>query len=162
MLLSTKTLGGILMSDEYERYEIECERIRESNGKLLDDFATWLQQSGLSRKTIDKHTENVDFYINEFLLYEDAEEPQEGIHRIGMYLGYWFIKKAMWSSSSSIKSSAASLSKFYAFLHERGLVTQDDLDMLKETIKEEMPEWLATLARYDDSSITDMEEVWGL
>jgi hypothetical protein len=56
------------MSDDYEQYEIECERIRESNGKLLDDFAIWLQQSGLSSKTIDKHTENIDFYINEFLL----------------------------------------------------------------------------------------------
>jgi hypothetical protein len=30
-------------------------------------------------------------------------------------------------------------------------------DSLKETIKEEMPDWLATVARYDDPSITDME-----
>ena len=152
----------MLKTDDYEQYEIECERIRESNGKLLDDFAIWLQQSGLSSKTIDKHTENIDFYINEFLLYEDAEEPQQGVHSISMFLGYWFIRKAMWSSASSIKSNAASLKKFYTFLHERGLVSQDDLDSLKETIKEEMPEWLATLARYDDPSITDMGEVWGL
>ena len=150
------------MSNDYERYEIECERIREANGKLLADFAIWLQQSGLSSKTIAKHTENIDFYINEFLLYEDAEGAQEGVHRIGMFLGYWFIRKAMWSSASSIKSNAASLKKFYTFLHERGLVSQDDLDSLKETIKEEMPEWLATLARYDDPSISDMGEVWGL
>ena len=40
-------------------------------------------------------------------------------------------------------------------------MSQDDLDSLKETIKEEMPEWLAILARYDDPSISDMEEVWG-
>jgi hypothetical protein len=40
------------MSDDYDQYEIECERIRESNGKLLDDFTIWLQQSGLSSKTI--------------------------------------------------------------------------------------------------------------
>ena len=150
------------MSNDYERYEIECERIREANEKLLADFAIWLQQSGLSSKTIDKHTENVDLYINEFLLYEDAEEAPEGVHSIDMFLGYWFIKKAMWSSPSSIKSNAASLKKFYTFLHERGLVSPDDLDSLKETIKEEMPEWLATLARYDNPSITDMGEVWGL
>ena len=56
------------MSNDYEQYELKCEKIRESNGKLLDDFATWLQQSGLSRKTIHKHTENIDFYINAFLL----------------------------------------------------------------------------------------------
>lgn len=150
------------MSHDYEQYEIECERIRDSNGKLLDAFATYLQQSGLSSKTIDKHTENIDFYINEFLLYEDAEEPQEGVHGVSMFLGYWFIKKAMWASASSIKSNAASLIKFYTFLHERELVSQDALDSLKETIKEEMPEWMATLARYDDPSIADMGKVWGL
>jgi len=149
------------MVDDYAQYEIECEKIRESNKGLLDDFSTWLRRSGLSSKTIKKHTENVDFYINEFLLYEDAQEPQEGVHSVGMFLGYWFIKKAMWASAASIKSNAASLKKFYTFLQERGLVSEDDLDLMKETIKEEMPEWLATLARYDDASITDMEEVWG-
>jgi hypothetical protein len=41
-------------------------------------------------------------------------------------------------------------------------VDKEDLDSLKKTIKEEMPEWLATVGRYDDPSITDMEEIWGL
>ena len=34
-----------------------------------------------------------------------------------------------------------------------GLGEKDDLDNLKETIKEGMPEWLATLDRYDDLSV---------
>jgi site-specific recombinase XerD len=150
------------MPDDYEQYEIECERIRESNKELLDDFATWLRESNLTAKTINKHIDNIDFYINEYLLYGDAVEPQEGARSVSMFLGYWFIEKAMWASAASIKSNAASLKKFYAFLHERGLVSRDDLDYLKETIEEEMPEWLATLARYDDPSITDMGKVWGL
>jgi site-specific recombinase XerD len=150
------------MLDDYEQYEIECERIRESNGKLLADFEDWLRESNLVDQTISKHVENIDFYINEYLLYEDAVEPQDGVSDVSMFLGYWFIRKAMWASASSIKSNAASLKKFYTFLHDRGAVSQDDLDSLKETIKEEMPEWLATLARYNDASITDMGEVWGL
>jgi site-specific recombinase XerD len=154
--------GGIPMLDDYEQYEIECERIRESNGKLLADFEDWLRESNLVDQTISKHVENIDFYINEYLLYEDAVEPQDGVSDVSMFLGYWFIRKAMWASASSIKSNAASLKKFYTFLHDRGAVSQDDLDSLKETIKEEMPEWLATLARYNDASITDMGEVWGL
>lgn len=81
----------------------------------VDDFSAWLRRSELSSKTIRKHTENVDFYINEFLLYEDAQEPQEGVHSVGMFLGYWLIKKAMWASAASIKSNAASLKKFYTF-----------------------------------------------
>ena len=150
------------MLNDYEQYEAECERIRESNANLLGDFEDWLQKSGLADKTIRQHVENIDFYINEYLLYEDAVEPQDGIDDVSMFLGYWFIRKAMWASESSIRSNAASLKKFYTFLHERGLVSKDDLDSLKETIKEEMPDWLATLARYNDPSITDMGEVWGL
>ena len=150
------------MVDDYEQYEIECERIRESNEKLLEDFGNWLRRSNLVDKTINRHVEHIDFYINEYLLYEDATEPQDGIFRVSMFLGYWFIRKAMWASRASIKSNAASLKKFYTYLNERGLVNKEDLDALKMTIKEEMPEWLATLDRYDDPSITDMGEVWGL
>jgi site-specific recombinase XerD len=150
------------MLDDYEQYKIECKRIRQSNAELLDDFESWLRKSGLADQTVSKHIDNIDFYINEYLLYEDAVEPQDGVYGVSMFLGYWFIRKAMWASESSIRSNAASLKKFYAFLHERGLVNKEDLDSLKETIKEEMPDWLATLARYDDLSITDMEDVWGL
>ncbi|MGC9348694.1 MAG: recombinase [Anaerolineae bacterium] len=146
----------------YEEYEAECERIRAANAELLDEFSDWLRQSGLSDRTVRKHVRNVDFYINHYLLYDEAVEPQDGARKAGAFLGYWFIRKAMWASESSIRANAASLKKFYRFLHERGVVSKEDLDSLKETIKEEMPEWLATLSRYDDPSIDDLSEVWGL
>ncbi len=126
------------------------------------NLKTGFSKRNLKEKTVNKHTENIDFYINEFLLYDDATEAKDGICEVGMFLGYWFIKKTMWASASSTRSNAASLKKFYSFLYERGMVEKEDLTFLKETIKEEMPEWLATLARYDDPSITDMGEVWGL
>ena len=43
------------MTDDYEKYEIECERIRKQNVKLLDEFALWLQKSNLKDETIKKH-----------------------------------------------------------------------------------------------------------
>ena len=64
--------------DDYEEYEAHCARIRESNEKLLDQFANWLKRSGLASRTIENHVQNIDFYINEFLLYDDVMEPQEG------------------------------------------------------------------------------------
>ncbi len=148
--------------DDYAQYEKDCVRIRTENQELLDEFGNWLQKTNLTEKTIGKHIDNVDFYINEFLLYEDATDAKDGALEIGFFLGYWFIKKAMWASKASIKSNAASLKKFYTFLHKRGDIKKEDLDSLKETIKEEMPEWIATVGRYDDPSITDMGEVWGL
>jgi hypothetical protein len=150
------------MADAYEKYEKECAKIRAENGLVLTAFASWLGSKGLSEKVIEKHVENVDFYINEFLLYDDAERAADGIHGVGMFLGYWFIKKAMWASPSAIKNNAASLKKFYAYMCERGDVSSDDVASLRDTIREGMPEWVATVRRYDDPDITDMGEVWGM
>jgi hypothetical protein len=151
------------MTDDYEKYEKECERIRKDNDKILDEFKKYLiQQNGLKLKTANTHVSNVDFYINEFLLYEDAIEAKEGITEIGMFLGYWFIKKAMWSSPAQIKSNAASLKKFYTFMNVEGKVKRKELDNLKARIKEDMPEWIATMKRYENPTITNMAEVWGL
>ena len=138
--------------NDYEKYEDDCKIIRETNKNLLGEFETWLKSAGLSENTISKHLSNIDFYINEYLLYEDAIEAKDGIQGVSMFLGYWFIKKAMWASQASIKSNAASLKKFYAFLLEKGLIEQEDLIELEETIKDEMPEWIEELNRYDDPS----------
>lgn len=143
--------------DDYEKFEEDCKAVREANKNLLGDFEAQLKSTGLSKKTIDNHISNIDFYINEYLLYEDATEARDGVNAVGMFLGYWFIKKAMWASRSSIKSNATSLNKFYSFMYEKSLIDKDDLSDLKETIKERMPEWLATLERYDDPSV---EDVW--
>ena len=128
--------------EDYEKYEVACKKIRHTNEGLINDFAERMKAEGLSKSTIDKHVYNVAFYINEFLLYEDAVEAREGIHSISMFLGYWFIRKAMWASQASVKSNAASIKKFYALLVEKGLVDEADYVILRETIKEEMPDWL--------------------
>ena len=147
--------------DDYEKYEADCKKIRKTNKRLLAEFETWLKSAGMADKTIRNHLSNVDFYINDYLLYEDAIGAKDGVSEISMFLGYWFIRKAMWASPASIKSNAASLKKFYAFLLEKGLIRDKELTELTETIKEKMPEWLARLKRYDDPSIEDMEDVWG-
>ena len=118
-------------------------KIRKTNSKLLRDFEAWLKTAKLKDNTIKNHVENVDFYINEFLLYEDAVEAKDGALEIGMFLGYWFIKKATWSSPAQIKSNAASLKKFYTYLFEKKMIDKQELIDLKAKIKEDMPEWIA-------------------
>jgi len=54
--------------------------------------------------------------------------------------GFW--------TTASIKGNAASIKKFYTFLAETNLVDKDDLDVLRDTIREEMPAWLAKVKRY--------------
>lgn len=147
--------------DSYEQYESECKSIRKDNRKILTDFKKSLSDKKLSKKTIGKHLSNVDFYINEFLLYEEATEAVDGASEIGMFLGYWFIRKAMWANKTAIKENASSLKKFYRFMSEAGKIPKESLENLKETIKEDMPEWLATMGKYDDPEIEDPEEIWG-
>ena len=148
------------MSRDYEKYEIDCERIRTENKELLQDFTRWLASRGLSEKTIRTHRQNVDFYINHFLLSEDAVEARNGADEVNMFLGFWFIRKTMWASPSAIKSNASSLKKFYTFMYEAGKIEKDDLDLLKDDIREGMPEWLETMDRYDDPNC-DIEDIWG-
>ena len=151
-----------MASKEYEQYEQACKKIEKDNALFLADFEKWLSAKGLAKKTIKRHEENVDFYINTFLLHEEAVPAKDGAGNASYFLGYWFIRKAMWASPASIKQNAASLKKLYTYMHQRGQVDADDLQNLKEAIKEEMSEWVATLERYDDPDITDSEEIWGL
>jgi site-specific recombinase XerD len=157
----TRLCGMREYTMDYEKYKRECKRIREENKTLISGFEIWLSTKGLSPKTIDKHASNVDFFVNEFLLYEEAIEARDGAGEIGRFLGYWFIRKAMWANKTAIKENAASLKKFYQYLYENGNVSEEAFSALKESIKEEMPDWLATMDRYDDPDIEDMEKVWG-
>jgi hypothetical protein len=145
---------------EYEKYEADCKKIISSNKKLLAEFKIWLKSSNFSEKTINDHISNIDFYINEYLLYYEPIEAQDGIGDVSTFLGDWFIRKAMWASKAHIKSNAASITKFYTFLLGKGLVTSNDLNELKSTIKAELPEWIQALRRYDDLGNEDMDDEW--
>ncbi|SDW39114.1 recombinase [Thiocapsa roseopersicina] len=140
---------------DYQAYEDACEKIRAENAILLTEFVAWLKASGLSEKVVKNHHANIDFYINDYLLYEDALEAKDGVDGVSWFLGDWFIRKAMWSSQASIKENAASLKKFYAFMHEKGLVSKDDLVELKQIVKEGMPDWLESMRDYNNAGIDD-------
>lgn len=40
---------------------------------------------------------------------------------------------------------------------ERGLTSPEDLEILQEDIREEMPEWMAELRRFDNLAYSEME-----
>jgi hypothetical protein len=73
-------------------FESACDAVRARNEALLNQFEQWLRDSGLSDKTVLKHLDNVAFYINDFLLQEEPQEPEEGVDQIGWFLGDWFIR----------------------------------------------------------------------
>lgn len=100
---------------DYDQYLEECKKIKERNYLLLDLFKDDLIQSGLKDKTISRHLSNVEFYINEFLLYRDAYPMEEGLNMLDDYLGDFYIRKCLWSTPGNIKSTAASIKKFFEY-----------------------------------------------
>ena len=108
--------------DEYEVYEKECKEIREINEELLELFEKDMMDKNLADKTINRHLSNVNFYINEYMLHEDATPMEDGVRMLDMFLGDFFIRKCMWSTPASIKSTAASIKKFYKCMLDYGKI----------------------------------------
>ena len=135
---------------DYKEYEAACDREREKNQTYLDLFEKDLKAAKLAPKTIRKHLDNVDFYLNEYLLREDVLSMESGTNWVDSFLGYFFIRKCMWSTPSSIKTTAASIKKFYKSMLQHGKIPQEDYDELCEVIKENMDDWCRDCAQYND------------
>ncbi|MCA1766510.1 MAG: hypothetical protein LC633_09770, partial [Desulfobulbaceae bacterium] len=102
---------------------------------------------------------NIEFYINDFLLYEEPLRPGEGVRQIDYFLGSWLIRKAMWASAAAIKENISSLKHFYTFMQKTGQISLDDLVEMKEEIKEGKKEWLDAVKKYDDLG-TGLDDIW--
>lgn len=59
-------------------YDEQVKRIRADNAPIIASFQTWLQQSGLSPKTINHHVRNLEFFT-EYLVYS---EPLKQLDRV--------------------------------------------------------------------------------
>ena len=129
-----------------QEYKKRCEEQRDRNKKLLADFESDLREKGLTNKTISRHLDNVDFYINEYLLREEPYPAEQGVTMINSFLGYFFIYKCMWSTPSTTKTTAASIKKFYKSMFDHGNLQQSDYDFLCSEIREGMPDWQAECA----------------
>ena len=148
------------MTSDYDDYERACQVIRKENQALLKEFFAWMEAQGLSEETISRHFSNAAFYIQEFLLYEQPGRPREGVSSIGMYLGYWFIRKGPIATPGTVRSSATSLVRFYSFLVEKGLVTCEQVDGMRQQIKREMGHWQERARRYNNPAINDPGKIW--
>lgn len=147
------------MTDYYDQLESECEKIQTENHHVVEGFRQYLKAKNLSEKTINKHVSNAEFYINDFLLYEEPLQPKEGIYKLNYFLGFWFIRKALWASVTSINEYISSLKHFYTYLHKNGEVNAEELFEMKQVIKEKKDEWIETLRKYDDPN-TDLDDIW--
>lgn len=134
----------------YDDYSKARDEIRAKNSEYLVLFEQALIADGLKDSTIKRHLSNVDFYINEFLLYEEPLTMDYGVGRIDSFLGDFFIRKCMWSTPGNIKSTAASIKKFYKCMMDRGIVKKSNYEFLCSEIKDGMETWQTDCALYND------------
>ena len=81
------------------------------NKKFLTEFKAYMKNQKLSPKTIKKHLNNMELYLNEYLTYYGVTKMEDRVYEINMFLGDFFIRKCLWSSVSSIKENASSIKK---------------------------------------------------
>jgi len=133
-------------SDDYRVYQEKCKEIIAQNIVLLHKFEEYLLRSGISGETISNHLKNMHFYLNDFLLYEDAIPAEDGYGYIGLFFDF-LIRKYPGASPSSVKSSIASIRKFYKFMVSQGKINEDEYQDLLFKIKSDKEKWLEA-ARY--------------
>lgn len=125
------------------------------NETYLEEFKEdLLNNAALKEKTINRHYGNVGFYINTYLLKDEPLEMICGTDSsyIDDFFGNFFIRKCMWSTPTSIKTTAASIKKFYKSMLQRGHIDKSNYNELMETIKYNMDFWLEDCALYNDPS----------
>jgi len=138
---------------EFKEWEKEVENTEKKNSLLINSFQKYLSSKSLKQETIQNHVNNVDFFVNNFLLRYEIIPAEEGSYKIGEFLGDYFIRKAMWSTKAAIKENIASFKKFYTFLNEIEKVSDEDLFEMKLMIKEEKSTWLERVEKFNNSGV---------
>ena len=154
-----------------ELYNQRSALVQKQNEHYLELFEQSMQGK-LSDKVIRRHLSNMDMYLNWFLVDyvehdwgkdetdEDSYGPapmEDGMHEIGEFLGYIYIRKCLNSTPATIKSTAASIKKFYKCMLENqqyGELSEEEFkeeyDDMLERIKDGLDDWMADRAQYND------------
>lgn len=109
-----------------EKKKAQTEAARERNAELLRTFKQWLTGKDLSKKTVQRHMDNVTFFADAYMAGDggsiEAPRPadQTATMDVDEFLSDWFLYEAALASVGTVKANIASLKKFYVCLQEMG------------------------------------------
>jgi len=134
-------------------FEKQIKENIERNIILIDGFRISMVKEKLSNKTINKHSNNVYVYINEFLNYEKkASLAEDGYKEVSYFLEEWYYRLYR-VSKSQIKSNITSIKKFYKYLLSIKKINKENYNELLEIIKDNKENWILKAERSNESSI---------
>ncbi len=110
--------------------------------------------NNLSPKTISNHMFNLDFFLT-FYLYDYCNRVnplnmKRIIDEIDNFLGCYYIRKLLTSSPDGIKSTAASIKKFYKHMLELKKIETAEYKQVCELIRQNLPQWISIWEDFDE------------
>ena len=101
---------------------------------------------GLAPKTIKRHLQNVDFFLNTYLLRDEADplSMQDGVNSIDDFIGY-FLEEKTYFPDSTKRSFVTSLRKFYKSMVAHGKITPEQYEDVVESLQDGGAEYKALL-----------------
>ena len=124
----------IELSKENTDYENQCKVICKQNSSYLQLFEADLH--GLAHKSIKRHLQNVDFFLNTYLLFDEANplSMQDGVNAIDDFLGY-FLEEKTYFTDSTKRSFITSLRKFYKSMAKYGKISAEEYNEVEDALK---------------------------
>ena len=108
--------------------------LEKRNKKYLKGVKNWLQEKGLTDKTITKHI--TALFINDYLNYYDVLKDEESMDEVITFVTTWFTEKCMWASRNKVKDPAVILRKFYQYMCENNYVFKEYYEEMCSSIKD--------------------------
>ena len=142
--------ASTLSEQQWENY---IEELTENIEKMLAAFKKYMiDVKGLSGKTVKRHIEHLDFYLNIYLAEYEKVTPINSVESIENFLGNFFVRKNLMSSHTSLKQNGSALKKLYQFLYEAGEISKIELTEINEFIRTGLQEGEEYLSFIDDES----------
>ena len=143
-----------LKSKEEEMdYDAWVEEISKANNKIIDEFEQFLKTEKLSKKTINRHINNVDTFANYYLTtYSYCGTIFDGYKNFGDFFGYWLITKCLGISKSFMTAMITTMKKFYSFLFLKDYIDENSYAAAFATLRDGKEEWLEQLEMFEDGT----------
>lgn len=146
--------------EEEDEFEVMSKRVKKKNTQYLNEFYKYLtEEKKLNEKTASKHTSNIEFFGNSYVLCYEGQPLDSAILKIDEFLGSWFIRKCMWSTPAAIKQYITSFKKFYRWMLDNQHIDKEDYAVLLREIKEEQDDWLDRCLKFN-SPDCDVEDIF--
>ena len=131
-------------------YDKTCRKVAKMNKLYIDEFKKYLANGKrLSKSTVTKQVRCVSFFANAYLTHDFQYDIYHGMDSFSDYFGYFFVRKNICGSVTSMKEHIAALKKFYRFMAASDYIDKEALARSERTIKICKDEWIEEMYRYD-------------